>query len=157
MSSWTILEPLLFNIFIKNLFYFIRDAQLLNFADGNTIATFSNSADDLITDLQKESDNAIDWFCSNEMAVNSDKFQSIIIKRFGKLKNSYQLLTEDHKIDSKKSVTLLCLEIDNKLNFEEHVTALYQKVMEMSRLRRLVIDIFMTLKFLNPQSVSTYF
>ena len=157
MSSWTILEPLLFNIFIKNLFYFIRDAQLLNFADGNTIATFSNSADDLITDLQKESDNAIDWFCSNKMAVNSDKFQSIIIKRFGKLKNSYQLLTEDHKIDSKKSVTLLCLEIDNKLNFEEHVTALYQKAMEMSRLRRLVIDIFMTLKFLNPQSVPTYF
>ena len=33
-------------------------------------ATFLDSADDLITDLQKESENDIDWFCSNEMVVN---------------------------------------------------------------------------------------
>ena len=35
-----ILWPLLFNIFINDLFYFIKDAQLLNFADDNTIAAF---------------------------------------------------------------------------------------------------------------------
>ena len=84
-----ILGPLLFNVFINDLFYFIWDAQLLNFVDDNTIATFSNSADDLITDLQKESENAIDWFCLNEMVTNPNKFQSIIISRLGKLKNSY--------------------------------------------------------------------
>ena len=44
-----ILGPLLFNIFINDLFYFIKDAQLLNFADDNTIAAFSNSLDDLIS------------------------------------------------------------------------------------------------------------
>ena len=48
-----ILGPFLFNIFINNLFYFIKHAQLLNFADGNTISIFSNSADDLITKPQK--------------------------------------------------------------------------------------------------------
>ena len=51
----SILGPLLFNIFISDLFYFIKDAQLLRFVDGNTIATFSNNVDDLIADLQKES------------------------------------------------------------------------------------------------------
>ena len=64
--------PLLFNIVIKN-------AQLLNFSDDNTIAIFSNSVNDLITDLQKESENAIDYFRLNEMVVNPDKLQSIII------------------------------------------------------------------------------
>ena len=53
------------------------------------MSTFSNSADDLITDLQKESENNIDWFCLNEMVTNPNKFQSIIISRLGKLKNSY--------------------------------------------------------------------
>ena len=58
----SIIGPLLFSIFINDLFYFIKTARLLNFANDNTVATFSNSVDDLITDLQKESENAIDWF-----------------------------------------------------------------------------------------------
>ena len=75
----SILGPRLFNIFINNLFCFIKDAQLLNFTDGNTIAAFSNSLDDLITDLHKGSENAIDWFHSNKTVVSPDKFQSITI------------------------------------------------------------------------------
>ena len=61
--------------------------QLLNFADGNTTVTFPNSVDDLITDtdLQKESENAADWFRSNQMALNLNKFQAIIINRLRQL------------------------------------------------------------------------
>ena len=42
-----IIGPLLLNIFVNDLFYFITDAQLLNF-------TFSKSVDDFITELRKE-------------------------------------------------------------------------------------------------------
>ena len=101
--------------------------QLLNFAVDNTFWTFSNSVDDLVTDLQKEPENAIDWFRSNEVVVNPDKFQSIIINRLGELKNSYELLLDNCKIYLENSLTLLGIEIDNKLNFEKHVTALCQK------------------------------
>ena len=41
--------------------------------DCDSIATSSDSVDDLITELQKESENVIDWFCSNKMVVNPDK------------------------------------------------------------------------------------
>ena len=47
------------NIFINDLFYFMKNGQLLNFANDKTIANFSNSIDDIITDLLKESENAI--------------------------------------------------------------------------------------------------
>ena len=87
------------------MFYFMKDAKLLNFVDDNTIATFSNSVDDLITDLQKKSENAIDWFRSNEMVVNPDKFQSILINRLGKLKDPSAVLIDNHKTDSENSVT----------------------------------------------------
>ena len=63
----SILGPLLFNIFTNDMFYLIKDTQFFNFANDNTIATFSNSVDELITDLQKESENAID--CSIEIVV----------------------------------------------------------------------------------------
>ena len=70
------LGPLLFKVFINDLFYFIKDAQLLNFADNNIIATFSNNVDELITDLQKEPENARDWFPSNEMVVNPEGLEN---------------------------------------------------------------------------------
>ena len=95
----SILGPLLFNIFISDMFYFIKDAQLLSFPDGSTIATFSNSVDEWIAGLQKESENVIDCFRSNKIVENPDKFQSIIINRLRKLKNSYELWIENHKID----------------------------------------------------------
>ena len=120
----SILGPLLFNMFITDMFYFMKDAKLLNFVDDNTIATFSNSVDDLITDLQKKSENAIDWFRSNEMVVNPDKFQSILINRLGKLKDPSEVLIDNHKTDSENSVTWLGIEIDNKLNFEKHVNSI---------------------------------
>ena len=50
----SILWQLLFNIFINALFYFIKDAQLSNFAYHNTIATFTYNVDELITKLQKD-------------------------------------------------------------------------------------------------------
>ena len=61
------------------------------------------------------------------MVVNPDKFQSIIINRLGKLKNSYEILIDNHKIHLENSVTLLGIEIENKLNFGKHVTTVCQK------------------------------
>ena len=61
------------------------------------------------------------------MVVNPGKFQPTIINRLGKLKDSHELLIDNHKIDSENSLTLLDIEIDNKLNFEKHVTELCQK------------------------------
>ena len=54
LLSGELLGSLIFSIFINDLIYFIKDAQLLNLIDGNTIATFSNSVGDLIIELQKK-------------------------------------------------------------------------------------------------------
>ena len=83
----------------------------------NTIVTFSNSVDDLITELQKEFEDT--WSCLNEIVVNLNKFQSIVINRLGKLKKSHKFFIDNHKTDSKNSLTLLDIQRDDKLNFEK--------------------------------------
>ena len=47
---------------MNDLFYFIKNAKLLDVVDDNTITTFSNSVNDLITDLREESKMTRDWY-----------------------------------------------------------------------------------------------
>ena len=82
----------------------------------------------LITDLQKESENVIGSFCCNKIVEYPENFQSIITNRIEKIKNCYKLLSDNNKIDSENSVTLLGIKKDNKLNFEKNIATLYQKV-----------------------------
>ena len=47
------------------------------------------------------------------MLVNPDKFQAMIIKRFGKMENKHKMYIENKKITSEHSVIILGIEIDN--------------------------------------------
>ena len=69
----SILGPILFNVFINYLFLFIENANIHNSADDNAIQHQTSSLDDLITDLENESNTAVDWLTLNEMIVNPNK------------------------------------------------------------------------------------
>ena len=63
------------------------------------------------------------------MIVNPDKFQAIIINRHGNHDpvNQHQLKFNEYEITSKNSVTLLGLEIDDRLCFDNHIHSLIRK------------------------------
>ena len=63
----------------------------------------------------------------NDMIVNPGKFQSIIIKKNSKMKDSYPPNINDQKINSANCVKVLGIEIDNKLCFEQHISTLCKK------------------------------
>ena len=73
-----ILGPILFNLFINNLFLFIKDDKLANLAYDNTIYVGSKDWTEFLEKLRKECETAINWFKTNKMIVNPDKFQSMI-------------------------------------------------------------------------------
>ena len=81
-----------------------------------------------LTELQKKSEKEIDWLHSNEMVVYPDKFLSIIINMLGKLMVSYKIIIGNHEIDLENAVSLLGIKIDNKLNFQKHVTAIVRRL-----------------------------
>ena len=83
-----IVGPILFNIFINDLFLFIKDVELANFADDNTIDAARSSTEELLKVLEKESKTASDWFKINDMIVNPDKFQAMIMSCADKKENN---------------------------------------------------------------------
>ena len=77
----SIVGPILFNCLLNDFYYFIENANVHNFADGNTLTTFAQNVWNLISVLESESNIVIDWFETNKMIVNSGTFQSIIIDK----------------------------------------------------------------------------
>ena len=69
----SILGPLLFNIFINDMLYFIKDSKIANYADDNTLYTVSQTITELQNILENETTIILDWFNKNEMKSNDDK------------------------------------------------------------------------------------
>ena len=77
----SILGPILFNLFINDLFMYIKNSDLHSFADDNTISCVSSSLNGLISGLEKEGNIATQWFRDNSMIIDPEKFHAIIIDR----------------------------------------------------------------------------
>ena len=77
----SILGPMLFNIFINDLFYIVGEENLHNFADDNTVSDNALSLNELIQQLQTLTESTISWFDQNNMIANPSKFHAIIIRK----------------------------------------------------------------------------
>ena len=113
----SIVGPILFNCFFNDFYYFIKNANVHNLADDNTLTTFAQNVGTLMSVLESESKIAIDWFVTNKMIVNPGKFQSIIIdkRKQDHTKETFEI--GDKVIEASPSVKLLGVQIDDKLNF----------------------------------------
>ena len=79
----SILGPVLFNIFINDIFHFIKNCKLYNYADDNTVSHADTDLKRLIDGLVEDSTRLIQWFADNQMKANPGKFQAIAVgKRF---------------------------------------------------------------------------
>ena len=135
----SILGPILFNVFINDLFFFMDKCQLYNYADDNSMSSASSNISDVMCNLHHDTANAIDWFIRNGMEPNPAKFQFMIIssKNIEKL---FLRINENVMIPASSDVVLLGITIDEKLRFDKHVDIITKKaarqVNALSRISR---------------------
>lgn len=143
----SILGPLVFNIFINDIFYIIEKCTLYNYADDNTLSFIHKNLSVLKEVLEKESLSLIDWFTENFMKANPDKFQAICIgKKTHEAIQSFQL--NEVTVKCEDSVTLLGVNIDFLLNFNDHISGMCKKAaVQLAVLKR--IGKFLTKKRAN--------
>ena len=67
------LGPLLFNIYINDLFWINEHTDVCNFADDTTFYVCDDCLKSLINRLEHDSFLAIEWFQANYMKLNTDK------------------------------------------------------------------------------------
>ena len=74
----SILGPLLFNIFINDIFFFLDQVQIANYADDNSTHSIADTIETLLEILEKESTDIFKWFKTSEMKSNDEKCHLIV-------------------------------------------------------------------------------
>ena len=66
----SVLRPLLFNIYLNDLFYLTESTEICNFADDITFFACDEDLNSLMKRLEHDSSLAIEWFQNNNMELN---------------------------------------------------------------------------------------
>ena len=120
----SVLGPLLFNIYLNDLFYILKDANICNFADDTTPYVSDLCLKTVMEKLEEDSEIAITWFECNYMKLNTDKCHLLVSGH--KFEEMWMKVRNDCIWESKE-VKLLGVTIDNELKFEKHVSNLCLK------------------------------
>ena len=79
ISQVSILDPLLFNIFSNDVFFFLEKSEILNFADDSTIYSCGKDLPKIKEDFICTMKNILKWFRLNSLKANPGKFQLMVL------------------------------------------------------------------------------
>ena len=119
----SILGPLLFNIYMNDIFYFVCES-ITNYADDTTPYSIKSNYDELIEALEVDSETLLEWFKINFFKLNADKCKLLISNK----DNGFSMDIEGEIIVCEQSVKLLGIKIDNQLTFSQHVSGICKNV-----------------------------
>jgi len=118
--------PLLFNVFLNDIFLFLENhCTIYNYADDNTLSFHDRDPTRVKYVLENAAIASLDWFKNNFMEANPSKFQSIVLSR--NQSTSLQFNIDGVTLKPSPCVKLLGVYLDNELKFDEHISNLCKK------------------------------
>ena len=84
----SVVGPILFNAFFNDFLFFMQHAIVHNFADDNTLSSFTKTFDKRKDILEYQSKCATEWFTRNVMFINPDKFKAFVTDKKEKEKTT---------------------------------------------------------------------
>ena len=151
-----ILGPLLFNIHMYDLFYFLDNVGIANYADDTTLYTVKANNGSALNALETSSQKLFKWFKNIFMKANSDKSDLLL--------SCYEpstLVIDGSPIETNTKEVLFGITIDKDLKFDDHANSLSktacQKLNALARLaaymnvekRRIIMKAFIESQFVH--------
>ena len=131
----SVLGPLLFNIYLNDLFWFNEQTDVCNFADDTTFYICDNEINEALRRLEHDTLIAIEWFGFNFMKLNQSKCHLLFAGH--KYEHLFARVGESMIWESQRE-KLLGVHIDREMSLKYHVTNLCKKAnQKLSALIRL--------------------
>jgi len=150
----SILGPLLFNIYICDLFFKDVNLDIASYADDTTPYTCAPDLSTILDNLQRGVEEIFEWFLENRLKANADKCHLLLSSN-----DSVKIEIGNCPINNIDRVKLLGVHIEGRLNFDFHVSQLCkkasQKLHALARIckymdtnkRRILMKSFITSQF----------
>ena len=137
----SILGTLLFNIFLCNLFFIMKETNFSSYADddthyrtADTIEEVIDTIEEVIKSLERDSTMLFKWFSDNQMKANISKCHLLVNKN-----DEVVINLGETEIKNSEYEKLLGIKVDTKLNFNEHLNDIINKAsFKVNALSRIV-------------------
>ena len=131
----SVLGPLLFNIYLNDLFFQLADTHVCNFADDTTLNACDMELPNILNELEDNALTAILWFDNNYMKLNQSKCHFLTS---GSTEHLWVRVGNEVIWESQYE-KLLGMTVDKNLDFNMHLKTLCNKVnQKVSALARIV-------------------
>ena len=111
----------MFDIFISDVFYFIHEAYICNFADDDSLCSVEDNSKEVKTNLKKNFELLQVWFHENHIVLDPGKYHYLIINK-DIANESIELGNKTLYVEAEQK--LLGVIIDKNLNFQGHTKSI---------------------------------
>ena len=123
-----ILGPLLFLIYINDLFLVCHNCTPILFADDTNLFIRGDDFNHMQDLLNVELSNISQWLITKKISLNVKKTHYMVITRIKVAKNNIVIKINDHVISEVHKTKFLGVIIDNKIYWKDHVSYIAGKV-----------------------------
>ena len=120
----SILGPVLFNIFMNDLVYVVKQSSLSAYTDDTQIFYADKDPARVEENINADLSNVDNWYKENGMKRNPSKYQAVVM---GKTHTNLAFRC-DIVIPTSEEFELLGVTVDNKLKFDKHTAKVCRKV-----------------------------
>lgn len=132
LPQGSVLGPLLFSIFLDDLFSLSVPGRILGYADDNLVSMVCNRFETDILCFQSWIDGLAEWYKYNGFRLNTEKCEFIIFGSSYRLRvidySSKFVVLGDSKIYASNNINYLGININRCLNWSPHVENIINKV-----------------------------
>ena len=126
-AQGSILGPLIFIIYVNDLFNMIRDKRdIIMYADDTLLMSSATDIKESVSKCQEMLDTVMLWCDTNKLSVNIKKKKFMYINS-ANVNPISVLKIKDKALDVVKNFEYLGMHIDNRLQMNKHVETMYKK------------------------------
>lgn len=128
----SVLGPLLFLIYINDIYYASNKVKFISYADDTTVFLQGNDMESMVTDLNTELHKISVWIKSNSLTLNLNKTKFLVTSPLMSHTLCPPITIDDISIDRVTEFKFLGITIDDKLKWKRHIDNIISKISVIS-------------------------